>query len=663
MKNVNLKSKSKIYIWLLSILIISLSILLIIFYALYIWNINTIQLEWINYIFVALILLSFFSLGLIITKQIYAYNHYKNITRFSFDQYLDEVNSYSLVGSIIVDINNKILWTSKFINIRFGDKWTGKSVNDFFNHFRIKHQNEKTIEFRHDNNYYQVNFWNLSNSFLIKDITMEKNIMKLYENRSVVVGELEIDNYQLYQSFFSEEQLFNLNKEVINILDILSSKYNLFYRQYNTNGKFLIITDFASLEKMKKENFEFFDSLHNFHNTNESEKKYIYSVSAGFASGIIDLGLKMNKAKSALLLAQNRGGDQICILHDNENANYFGSAKEILPSFDRIRIKSILEVLKNKLLSKNIENVIIYGHSNADLDAIGSALGIATIVKYYNKKVFICTSTQDFTTRKIMNEYFEDNNIFIKSKQADKLSNEKTLVFFVDNAHPSRTDNPEALKKIDKNNIFILDHHRLNNNLDFVPKTQKIIDPSASSTSEIVTEILMLHKNIIPIDFKIAQMLLNGIYLDTLQFQKHVTSKTFEAASWLQGKGANATISSETLKMNYETNQKVKELLENLKEIKPGYYLSYKDVSVSNDTISIAAEEILRISNRKASFVIARNEINNKLKLSARGIDTNVQIIAEKVGGGGHFGTAAAETSEDMETFIDNIIQAIISAK
>ncbi|VEU77024.1 DHH family phosphoesterase [Mycoplasmopsis columbina] len=610
------------------------------------------------------IILSFIIFILFSLLIVKSYSRKQIIAKESFSSYMDEIINHNMLGTIIFDIDGKILWTSKFIRKRFGRKWIGDSVENFFQNVNIKlSEVNKEFEFQHQTFYYSVNMWNLENSLSIKDITLEKRVLEVYDQDSLVLGEIEIDNYQLYQSTLSEEQIYNVNKEVVKVLDNLVTKYNLVYRQYNTNGKFLIITNKNSIEQMKEEEFQFFKELHDILKNND--KTIMISVSAGFAVGTSNILEKMEQAKQALLQAQNRGGDQVAIFSNINMPLYYGSSKEILPSVDRTKVKAITYLIDKKMKNKEIKKVIVYGHANADLDAIGSALGIVALAKAYKKEAYICTSTQDQTTIKAIDQYFDhDDEIFIKPRQADNLTDESTLVFLVDNSHPNRTDNPNLLLNAKDTNVFVLDHHRLGMPIDFAPKQNRIIDPSASSASEIVSEILMFSSKNVNLDTRTAQMLLNGIYLDTLQFQKHVTSKTFEAASWLQSKGADSVKSSEALKINAEIYEKINEVLSTLQEVKPGFYLAYKDIPLSNDVISIAAEEILRISGRKASFVVAKTEKGDKYKLSARGIDTNVQIIAEMVGGGGHFGTAAATTSkESLEEFIDNIKQAIVSVK
>ncbi|WP_261368950.1 DHHA1 domain-containing protein [Mycoplasma struthionis] len=219
------------------------------------------------------------------------------------------------------------------------------------------------------------------------------------------------------------------------------------------------------------------------------------------------------------------------------------------------------------------------------------------------------------------------------------------------------------MKIFKKENIIVLDHHRITKNPDFAYHENLYIDSFASSASEIVTEIIAITNNQDKIDELTAQLLLNGIYLDTNTFQKQTTAKTFNAASILQEWGAKILVSVNTLKMQEEVYKVVKELISSMQEVKPGYFLAYKNIETSTDIISMAADEILRVNGRKAVFVVAKLSGTKKCKMSARGINTNVQIIAEAVNGGGHYGTAAAETSEPIELFVDNIKQAIVSVK
>ncbi|MBU4693915.1 DHH family phosphoesterase [Mycoplasma zalophidermidis] len=614
-------------------------------------------------IFTSLLILGSVLTGTFIVLSIKTFISNQSSIKSSYSKFVDEIMVHNQVGTIIYDMSGNIIQTSEFIRTRFGKHLVGLKLHKFFESIFVNFSEKKReYEFKHENSYYVASVFPLNNYVSIRDNSLEKRSMQIYSQEQAVVGELEIDNYWLYQSILSEEQLYNLNKSVITVLDNLVQTYNLIYRQYNTNGKFLLVTNKISLDKMIEAKFEFFDKLHQVLKTDNNN--IVVSVSAGFAYGANEYQTKIDLAKSALLQAQGRGGDQVVVLSPYDHPIYFGSTTEILPSVDRTRIRNLTGLVEQRLLNPKLDKVIIYGHAVADLDAIGSAMGVLALCKTYGKQVYICSATQDSTTKKVLQQYWENiGDNFIKPQVANKISDENTIVFFVDNAHPTRTDNPEAIKNVKSENIFILDHHRMKLSIDFAPKENRVIATSASSASELVTEMLIFSKRKVVVDLITAQMLLNGICLDTLQFQKHATSKTFEAASWLETRGANSTVAANALKIDAETYAKVNKMLESLEEVKEGFFLAYADVPMSDDLISITAEEILRIDGRRASFVVARQEKGDKYKLSARGIDTNVQIICEGVGGGGGFAAAAAVSTDDLETFIDNIKQAIVSVK
>ncbi|WP_025755336.1 GGDEF domain-containing protein [Mycoplasmopsis cricetuli] len=583
----------------------------------------------------------------------------------SFNVFVEDIMSNNNIGIIIYDTVQEIAWSSSFIKNKFKSNFIGWKIEDFFKIFEKKlnksfNLNQTKIEFKDDDNFYEAQFWSSSNAIVIRDISTEYLFKNEAQEQKSVIGEVEIDNFQLYQSILSEEEIFRINKIVIDIIDEYVKKYNIIYRQY-TNGKFIILTNEQTLEKLKQEKFE------HFFNINDKGAIGInkISLSIGFASGWSSLQTQLEQAKKALLQSHSRGGDQVVVFSNIEKPIYFGSYSEIIPDNSRTKIKQITLQIKDKLQNKDIERVIIYGHSIADLDSIGASYGLYEIAKSFGKEAYIGGVTFDSTALTMMYDIKKqvEEAYSIKNMQTlSKLTNNKTMVIFVDNSDVSRTDNPNALINTDRNNVFVLDHHRVAKSIDYCPRINAYIDTIASSASEIVTEVISFMDGEIKISELAAQLLLNGIYLDTNQFSKSVSQKTFVAAGYLESKGAKSSEATEILKIDEKTQKKVEKLLENLIEIKPGYFLSYSNIVASNDTISIAANEVLKIKGRIASFVVARlqSKKENIYKLSARGINTNVQIICESVGGGGHFGVAAAVSNEDLDTFVDNIKHAII---
>lgn len=566
----------------------------------------------------------------------------------------------SQIGVIVFLDKGKIVWTSNFIETRFSKNIIGKNIKELLNLDKWDNEN-LSLEVEIKGFKYEVHIILEKNLAIFKDVTIRDNIISDYTNQRVVFGEINIDNINLFQASMSEDELFKVYSIVINMLEDLTKKYDLIYRQYE-NGRYFIITNQETLDKLESEHFRVFESLGDGKTVNDN----LITVSAGFAYGIYKLDTLSLLAKEALLQSQTRGGNQTTVMSRDAKSRHYGSTSEIKINISRTNVKLISQGLVTKLMSHDITRVIIYGHKNADLDAIGSAYGLYVLSKEYNKEAYIQNLTYDeTTTRKVNNTFTSElrNNIFISARKATKLNDDNTLVILTDVADENRIENKNAFKNIKKNNIFVIDHHRILRNPTFLSSNNLYIDSSASSASEIVTEIIALTNNKNKINKTAAQFLLDGIYLDTSMFQKHTSSKTFYACSLLEEWGADAQKSTISLKMSEEIYDKVAQLKSNMQEIKPGYFLSYADIEASSDIIAIAAEEILRVEGRKAAFVVGKLEGTNRYKLSARGLDTNVQVIAEAVNGGGHFGAAAAESSEPLEVFVDNIKQAIVSVK
>ncbi|WVN21438.1 DHH family phosphoesterase [Metamycoplasma gateae] len=580
------------------------------------------------------------------------------IANRTLNQYLqNEINDQGL-GTMIFLNNGKIIWATNFILNKFGKSIIGKNIKDVFLIEEWENNNHNFV-FKKDDYEYEV-FVNFEkNIVIVKDITIQSNLLSDYKKQRVVFGEIHIDNMNLYQVSLSQEELYKIYSNFGAMLEEISRKNNIIYRQYE-NGRFFLLTNQESLDNLEKTKFQAFEMLKN---------KNVYNgvnltISAGFSYGIFKYDILDKLAKEALLQSKTRGGDQITVLTKYEKPRYYGSSSEIDINMSRTNVTYIAKNLMNKLKSKNINKVIVYGHKDADLDALGSSWGIYKLAKSMGKEAYIQNKTFDDTTQRIYDKLEPlDKQVFISPKEATNLNDKKTLVVICDTSDETRIENIQAFKDIDKENIIVIDHHRIGLNPKFAMRENLYIDSSASSASEIVTEIIAITNSDERIDVKTAQHLLNGIYLDTKNFQKQTSSKTFSAAALLEKWGAKISVSVNNLKFDEKIFEQVAELLENLEEIKDGFFLAYKNIPVAPDVISIAADEILRVNGRKAAFVVAKLPGLKRCKMSARGIETNVQLIAENVGGGGHFGTAAAESDEDIELFVNNLKQAIVSVK
>nr|WP_129720259.1 DHH family phosphoesterase [Mesomycoplasma neurolyticum] len=333
-----------------------------------------------------------------------------------------------------------------------------------------------------------------------------------------------------------QEDFFKYQITAVNLLEEISSKMNFSYKQY-ANGKFLLITNYENFAKFRTKNFDTFKEIETkLSNYKVANQPITFSI--GFAYGTDEI-LKLNQlAKDALLFSKTRGGNQVTVFKYGNKPIVYGSNMEIEPSISRSELNYVSKNLLNRLKKPEIKNIIIYGHKFSDLDALGSAYGLGHFLvnyskyKYKQKKNFyIQNSTFDTTTEMFIraNINFFPDKIFIKPSVAKKMTDENTIVIMVDTADRKRIENEDAFAKTKPENVFIFDHHRIGDqNLEFISSGNEYIDTTTSSTSEIVTDIINLYttSEVKFIDSFIAQMLLNGIYMDTKQFSKSTSTKT-----------------------------------------------------------------------------------------------------------------------------------------
>ena len=390
-----------------------------------------------------------------------------------------------------------------------------------------------------------------------------------------------------------------------------------------------------------------------------------FSLSLGFGTGSTSLNEIETNARNAIALSQSRGGDQITIVSSVATTRYYGGGRPALPTHSRVQIRVIANTFNQKVRSKKISNVVIMGHTLTDLDAVGAALGIASIVQNIGKPVVIVANNTDETTKQALDKWVPpQTNLFVRLNRYKRNVTENTLLVFVDVNTTTRLDDKSFLNHVPLDNIFVFDHHRTasKNQINASPN-HTYIDTSASSTCEIVTEII----NFVP--FKcdvpkfVAQFMLAGIYMDTNFFQKSVSPRTYSASEWLNNCGAEASLAVAILKPSEDESKILTTVSQQAEEIKPGYFLAVYDKELSQAMAARCADALLSTAKRKAAFVIARVPNKSAYCMSARSVDVNVQIIAELVGGGGHYAAAAAVSKEPLPVFRDNIIQAIVSVK
>ena len=650
--------KKNIYFKVHTIILFIFVILMTVLFGIYISFLDNLiqKITYISFIFILYILLA----GYIYARFKYFKKQINQIQEV-FDYYSTKLVGELGIGIIIFDKNKNIIWYSELIEERFASKLLGQNIYTFYNtKNNTKNNISKDTVIMKDNLYYSIKIDYVKMAMIVKDITKNYLTNQYYEDAKLVLGFVDIDSYNQYQTILEEETLFKVELNVVKILDNITSQFGVVYKTYGP-GKFLLITNNYAMKKMQDAEFKFVNALR----TYSKSIGVNISLSFGFGTGSDNFGEIESNARAALSQSHARGGDQITIVSSNKDNQYYGARSEALQAISRVKIKAVSNNFALALNNSSIDQVIITGHIDADLDAIGSAYGLVAVARACKKNVYIANDIFDSTTKRAINTWIKhETTLFIKPNKAKRMVTENTLVIVVDTTNNNRIESIAAVQKANKKNIFIFDHHRLNEKPSFQYNVENAyIDTSASSTSEIITELI----NFMPFKTKVtqacAQFLLAGIYLDTNHFQKTTSYKTFDASSWLERKGAIPQEAVDILKPNESETKIILEIKKNVEEIKPGFVLSVYNGELESHIIAAGANELLRTANRYASFVIAKIPGKNGYSMSARSININVQIISELVGGGGHFSASAATTTESLQTFKDNIIQAIVSMR
>ena len=350
---------------------------------------------------------------------------------------------------------------------------------------------------------------------------------------------------------------------------------------------------------------------------------------------------KYKCAQSALDIVLGRGGDQAIVREDNKYHFYGGRTKEVEK---RTKVKARIVSHALEELIKNAKDVIIMGHSNSDIDCMGSAIGIYRLATELNKQAYIVSETYgtslDLFMKGLKEEEDYKNAIIDKNEALSKISNE-TLLVIVDTHKKDYVEVPELLEKTSK--IAVIDHHRRSTNY-IENATLTFQEVYASSAAELVTEIIEYAEVEIELTEFEAEALYAGIMMDTKAFTFKTGVRTFEAAAYLRKSGVDIIKVKKWFQSDLKTYHKISTIVGDAETIYDSIAISVyeEEDKDANIICAKAADELLTINNITASFVIGK--LGDKVCISGRSIgDVNVQIILEKLGGGGHITLAGAQ--------------------
>lgn len=493
----------------------------------------------------------------------------------------------------------------------------------------------------------------------MRDVTELNSYIRENEDQRLIAGLIYIDNYdEVMESVEEVRQSLlvalidrKINK-YINDVDGIVKKLE--------NDKYFFVVKKESYRKFEADKFSLLEEVKQVNIGNARSA----TLSIGLGLNTATYALSYNYARMAIDLALARGGDQ-AVIKDCKGITYFGGKKEQTAKNTRVKARVKAEALREFIVAK--DQVIVMGHKISDPDSFGACMGIYRATVALEKKAHIVINDVSTSIKPLYDEIAQSSvygkDIFLTSGEALDYISDSAMVVVVDTNKPQMTECPELLKR--SKTIAVLDHHRQSSTV-IDNAVLSYIEPYSSSTCEMVAEVLQYIVDDIKVPSIEADCLYAGIMIDTRNFMNRTGVRTFEAAAYLRRCGADITRVRKMFRDDMESYRAKAEAMRMAEVYREQYAIAECPSDIASPTVLAAqtANELLDINGIKASFVLT--VYNGRIFLSARSIDeVNVQIIAEKLGGGGHINSAGAqfehtnvkEAIEALKVTIDQMIE------
>ena len=471
----------------------------------------------------------------------------------------------------------------------------------------------------------------------LRDVTELNAYIRENEDQRMIAGLIYIENYDEVMESVEEVR----QSLLVALIDRKINKYigdvDGIVKKLEKDKYFIVLRKDA-YKKLKEDKFSLLEEVKQVNIGNSRSA----TLSIGLGLNTATYALSYQYARVAIDLALARGGDQ-AVIKDCNGITYFGGKKEQTAKNTRVKARVKAEALREFIVTR--DKVIVMGHKIADPDSFGACMGIYRAAVSLEKKAHIVINEVTGSVRPLYDEILEspayEDDIFITSEQALDYVDDNAMVIVVDTNKPQMTECPELLKK--SKMIAVLDHHRQSSNI-IENAVLSYVEPYSSSTCEMIAEVLQYMVDDIKFPALEAECMYAGIMIDTRNFMNRTGVRTFEAAAFLRRCGADITRVRKMFRDDMESYRAKAEAMRRAEVYREEYAIAQCPGDIDSPTVLAAqtANELLDISGIKASFVLTVYE--GKIYMSARSIDeVNVQIIAEKLGGGGHINSAGAQ--------------------
>ncbi|MBY7145138.1 DHH family phosphoesterase [Virgibacillus sp. NKC19-3] len=563
-------------------------------------------------------------------------------------------------GIVLYSDDYKIEWANPYMNKFAEDNNTivGNSLNVLSEDLipRIK-ESKDNIWFELDGYKFQTKVKKEERLLYMFDRTAHAELQTLYNNDKTVLAIIYLDNYEEITQNMDDRLKSQLNSQVTAVLNNWSSENGLYLKR-TSQERFLAVGTQEILRQLEHAKFDILDRVREV--DVQQGNSVTLSIGVGYGEATLpDLG---GLAQSSLDLALGRGGDQVAIKDEVGKVRFYGGKTNPMEKRTRVRARVISHALME--LVKVSDNVIIMGHKAPDMDSLGAAIGILNIAKTNDVEGYVVFDPDDVDTGvyRLVEEIQKDEELWehlIDPEEAEELTGNRSLVVVVDTHRPSMVANENLLQMTDYK--VVIDHHRRGE--EFVDNpTLVYMEPYASSTAELVTELLEYQPKNQKLKILEATALLSGIIVDTKSFSMRTGSRTFDAASYLRSKGADNVLVQRFMKEDLDVYVKRSKLIERSEVYRDSIAIATAETGKTYGHILIAqaADTLLTMNGIKASFVISERK-DGRIGISARSLgEINVQLIMEKMDGGGHLTNAATQiedtTLEDAEGLLKDIL-------
>lgn len=553
-------------------------------------------------------------------------------------------------GIILYNDEKAVEWHNPFIAEMLNQESViGCPLVELFPTLQQVKDRDGMVEATIGNHVYQLLFKQKERLLYVQDITVLWQLGKKYDEEKLALGVVMIDSLEEVTQGMDDNQRSSLQSKVTTEITEWAQRYQVYLKRL-TSDRFLLITDQKTLRQLEQSRFVLLDEVREM----TGDQKIPITLSIGFATGAESITELGQWAQSSLDIALGRGGDQVSVKVGSRQS-FYGGKTNAVEKRTRVRARVVAHALRD--LIRESGNVIIMGHKMPDMDAIGAAIGVLKAAQLSGKEAYIVLEGINPAIEKMMALLKEDERYMkriISPEQALGLTDHKTLAVVVDTHKASMVKEPKILTLTNK--IVVIDHHRRSE--EFISNAILIyMEPYASSTCELVTELLQYIHDRVVLDVREATALLAGITVDTKSFSLRTGARTFEAASFLRRNGADSMMIQRMLKEDLEEYVRKAEIIKHAS-------IHYEHIAiavtepgrkVAQLLIAQSADTLLNMTDILASFVIGERP-DGLIGISARSLgDINVQVVMERMGGGGHLTNAAAQLEGTVAEVADKL--------